>query len=163
MLLKNQTLGRSMGRSPGRLGGTLGWVSCAIVTVCGIASGRPALSTTLDSFCFMQSPTGQWVNLDRLCNPMSPSSSTTEKAAAMQVRRLRYNGATLQGEVVNQTGLMVKRFTINYTIVDRNGKEITTSFITQQGNFQPGVNLPFATTRSIAGASAKITSVEWAH
>lgn len=163
MLLKNHVLERSLERSTGRLYGTFGWISGAIVTACGMAPVPPALSTSLESFCFMQSPTGQWVNLDRLCNPTSPASSTMEEAAKMQVRRLSYNGENLQGEVVNQTGHLVKRFTINYTIVDRNGKEINTSFITQQGSFQPGTTLPFTTTRSMPGASAKITSVEWVY
>ena len=135
----------------------------AIVGLCWLGVARPVASAPLESLCFMQTATGQQVNLDRLCGLAMNSFSTQAEEVSMQVRRLSYNGATLQGEVVNQTGQMAKRFTINYTIVDRNGKEVTTSFITQQGSFQPGAALPFATTRSIAGASAKILSVEWSH
>ena len=117
-------------------------------------------SVTTEGICYLQKTDGQVINLDRLCASESPKSLAVSHSK-MVVDRVDYDGQRLTGIVTNQTGESVSKVTINYILVDAQGKELDAGMITQRVALAPGDALPFEQTNSHAGATVQISAVDW--
>jgi hypothetical protein len=119
-----------------------------------------SLSAPTDGPCYMQTASGQLISLDQLCKSELPKS-TAAANPKMVVDRVDYDGQRLEGVVTNQTGEAVSKVTINYTLVDAQGKELDSGMITQRVALAPGESLPFAQTSSYPGATVQISAIDW--
>ncbi len=117
-------------------------------------------SAPTDSLCYMRTASGQVISLDRLC-PVELPKSPTVAHPKMVVDRVDYDGQQLQGMVTNQTGETVNKVTINYLLVDAQGKELDSGLITQRVALAPGDSLPFAQVSAYPGATVRISAIDW--
>lgn len=110
----------------------------------------------------MQTADGSTLNLNALCAKPTPSPSTPNANAKVAVSNLSYDGNFLTGTVTNQTGQTVNSATVDYQVLDNQGKEIDSGFIKVQGlPIPPGGSAPFHKTLAHPGAKVQTISVDW--
>jgi hypothetical protein len=120
-----------------------------------------SLPASPDALCFMQTATGQLINLDRLCTPTTEPQISPSANPRIAVSRVNFDGQKLQGLLTNQTGQTVRKVAINYTIVDRRGKELDAGMITQRTPIAPGASIAFERASSHPGATVRINAIDW--
>jgi hypothetical protein len=128
------------------------------------ALAYPAVGSAESVFCYMQTSDGRILNLNALCS--SAKGTQKPQTAALNgkvvIGAMNYDGNVLAGQAINQTGRSVKGITINYAVVDRDGKEVDFGSIQAQVPIIPaGGSAAFLDTNSHPGATVKIVSVDW--
>jgi hypothetical protein len=137
-------------------------LSLMVVGPIGVAPGPVigvALAAPPDAVCYWQTRDRRVINLDRLCAAAPPAAKVNDPR--MVVSRVTYDGQRIQGAVVNQTGQMVKRVAINYTVVAPDGKQLDAGVITQRGPLAPGAAMAFNQTSAHPGGVIQIAAIDW--
>jgi hypothetical protein len=139
-------------------------LSLIVVGPIGVAPGpviglSAALAAPPDAVCYWQTPDRRVINLDRLCTAAPPAAKVNDPR--MVVSRVTYDGQRIQGAVVNQTGQMVKRVAINYTVVAPDGKQLDAGVITQRGPLAPGAAMAFNQASAHPGGVIQIAAIDW--
>lgn len=128
------------------------------------ALAYPAVSSPESVFCYMQTSDGRILNLNTLC--VNAQGTQKPQTAALNgkvvVGAIDYDGNVLMGQAINQTGRSVKGITINYAVVDKEGKEVDFGSVQAQVPIIPaGGSAAFRDTNSHPGATVNIVSVDW--
>lgn len=84
--------------------------------------------------CYLETQTGQQINLTHLCGQISPkptASSCSGKvtAAALPLTNVNFDGKTLTGQIKNQSCQTLKYIKVNYEVQDQSGNVIDNGFI----------------------------------
>lgn len=128
-----------------------------------VAFALSNISEEAAPLCYMQSTSGQTLDLTRLCTPKtSQNLAISLEDPKISITNLSYDGNLLTGEGVNNTGKMVKSVTVSYAVVDSQGQEIDAGLIkAESGNIPPGGTVSFKDMISYPGAQVRMTSLDW--
>lgn len=131
-----------------------------------VANSYPAVSNAEISslLCYFQTIDGRILNLTSLCGNSNPNSNVKVNGEPnIAVTSLNYNGNLLVGQVTNQTGQPVSAVTVNYSVLDSQGKEIDAGWLKTKtaSPLAPGESSTLQQVSASPGATVKVTSVDW--
>lgn len=122
---------------------------------------NPEVSSLL---CYLQTTDGRIFNLTSLCGKSHPNSNVkVNREPNIAVSSLSYNGNLLVGQVTNQTGQPVSAVSVNYSVLDTQGKEIDAGWLQTKtaSPLAPGESSTLQQVSASPGATVKVTSVDW--
>ncbi len=123
----------------------------------------PAIATESDFVCYMQTSDHRILDLTNLCQKTKTAIPIKDDLyAEVAVSELSYDRGSIRGQITNQTGKTVRSATVNYAIVDAQGKELDSGSFNSEHTIAPGASIPFQTgVHSYPNAKVQITSVDW--
>lgn len=147
---------------------TVALILLPLMTKIALATSPTASSSEVSSlYCYMQINDGKTLNLAALCGDSTPKSSTeviSDADKKVIVSDLSYDDYTLKGQASNQTGETIKSATINYEVLDSEGKLVDAGLIESKSlSVPPGDTIPFEkqTNQNHPGGQIRITSIDW--
>lgn len=117
--------------------------------------------------CFLETSTGQQINLTHLCGQTSPKPAVSSACsgevtpAALPLTNVNFNGTLLTGKIKNQSCQTLKYIKVNYEVEDEAGNIIDNGFIYAQPlTLKPGETATFQGAVT-AGKVVKPTHLDW--
>lgn len=117
--------------------------------------------------CFLETASGQQINLTHLCGQTSPKPAVSSACsrqvtpAALPLMNVNFDGKLLKGNVKNQSCQTLKYIKVNYEVEDEGGNIIDNGFIYAEPlTLKPGETATFQGAVT-AGKVVKPTHLDW--